>query len=84
MTYAESVEFIKEEGREEGREEGKEEGREEKLIDMIRIKVDRGKILSRIADELEENAEDIRPIYEAILRLGTKQDTQTIYQALHS
>ena len=76
----------REEGREEGRQEGREEGRQEgrlegrlegreegdlnRLILQVQKKVRRNKELSVIVDELESDEEEIRPIYEAVLKYG--------------
>ena len=45
---------------------GKEIGKEEKLSEQIRKKIQKGKPLDQIADELEEVPETIRPLYEKI------------------
>ena len=44
----------------------KEIGKEEKLSEQIRKKIQKGKPLDQIADELEEVPETIRPLYEKI------------------
>ena len=48
------------EGIEKGKAEGKAEGREEKLKELIMKKVQKGKSLEVIAEELEESVENIR------------------------
>lgn len=57
------------EGRAEGREEGREEERQEnyrKLVDKVMAKVEKGKSVTQIADELEEPISVIQPIYSSI------------------
>ncbi len=44
-----------EEGREQGREEGREEGREDHLKELIEKKLSKGKNITKIAEELEED-----------------------------
>ena len=56
--------------REESREEGREEGDLNRLILLVQKKVCRNKELSVIVDELESYEEEIRPIYEAVLKYG--------------
>lgn len=48
-------------------EEGRAEGRRLQLIQQISVKIKKGKDLSRIADELEESEDLLKPIYEMIL-----------------
>ena len=52
--------------REEGREEGKAEGALLTRIELIQKKIKKGKTLERIADELEEEIDSIRPIWEIV------------------
>lgn len=47
-------------------EDGERIGKEEKLSEQIRKKIQKGKPLDQIADELEEVPETIRPLYEKI------------------
>ena len=51
-----------------GREEGRATGREEKLLMLICKKIQKGKSIEQIADELEEDVETIQPLYEIVLR----------------
>lgn len=46
----------------------KEEGRDELLTELITKKIAKGKSLEQIADELEEDIENIRPLYEELLK----------------
>lgn len=47
-----------------GREKGEKIGEESKLVNQIKKKLDKGKMLSQIADELEETEETIQRIIE--------------------
>ncbi|MDD6037033.1 MAG: hypothetical protein PUC30_12765 [Lachnospiraceae bacterium] len=49
-------------------ERGIEKGRLETLLSQIRKKVMKGKSLARIADELEESADIILPLYHQVLQ----------------
>ena len=49
-------------------EELKEQGRQEILIELIQKKIARSLSLEQIAVELEESVEDIRPLYDAVIR----------------
>ena len=49
------------------REEGRIEGQQEQLLSLISKKIEKGKPLKQIADELEENIEVILPLYEKAL-----------------
>ena len=52
-------------------EEGEQRIREiyqQKLKNKIRCKIAKGKALEQIADELEEYVEDIRPLYEELIK----------------
>ena len=62
MQRAEAIE----DGERIGKENGQEIGKEEKLSEQIRKKIQKGKPLDQIADELEEVPETIRPLYEKI------------------
>lgn len=47
---------------------GREEGDIRRLLSLIRKKVQKGKSIDQIADELEEDVETIQPLYEIVLR----------------
>ncbi|MCR5686895.1 MAG: hypothetical protein K6G58_02575 [Lachnospiraceae bacterium] len=55
MSFERREEFIREEGREEGR------------VSLIQKKVKKSKALDTIADELETTADEIRPLYDAVI-----------------
>ena len=95
MTFVEKVRKIlaeeaKEEGREKGRQEGREEGREEgkkegeKLakINLVIKKVKRGKPLSIIASELEEEEDDMKPMYDAVTASAPEYNIDEIKEKL--
>lgn len=54
------------EGREEGRAEGREEGREEILLQLVAVKLKRGKSISQIAEEFEIPEKTIREMVEKV------------------
>ena len=69
--YLEGCAFGREEGREEGRKLGREEGREEerkeflqKICSLIQKKLEKGKTISEIADDLEDTEENIAHLIE--------------------
>ena len=69
----------REEGREEGRKLGREEGREEerkeflqKICSLIQKKLEKGKTISEIADDLEDTEENIAHLIEEF-HLGRKE-----------
>lgn len=49
-----------------GREEGRQDGESIKLITLIKKKCQKGKKLEKIAEELEEDVAEIRPIVETV------------------
>ena len=62
----------REEGREEGRKLGREEGREEEKSSLIRKKLEKGKTISEIADDLEDTEENIVHLIKEF-HLGRKE-----------
>ena len=54
----------REEGREEGKKKGREEGRREEKSALIRKKLEKGKTISEIADDLEDTEENIAHLIE--------------------
>lgn len=65
-TFERRLEMQRAEAIEDGERIGKEIGKEEKLSEQIRKKIQKGKPLDQIANELEEVPETIRPLYEKI------------------
>lgn len=73
----------REEGLAEGRAVGKTEGEELKLIQIMIKKVQKNKSLEIIAEEMEEQVEDIRNIYDLILECAPEYDSAKILEKLH-
>jgi len=69
--------------REEGKQEGKREGEILKIIKMVQRKIKKGKSLEVTADELEEAAEVIEPIY-ILVKERPDADPGEIYKNLVS
>lgn len=65
------------------REEGKQEGEMLKIIKMVQKKIKKGKSLEVTADELEEAAEVIEPIY-ILVKERPDADPEEIYMNLVS
>ncbi|MCR5789821.1 MAG: hypothetical protein K6G83_08030 [Lachnospiraceae bacterium] len=64
------------------REEGREEGSVIRLIVQIQKKVDKSKSLNVIADELESDEVEIRPLYEAVLKYGADARPEEVLQKM--
>ena len=54
----------REQGREEGRKQGREEGRNAERSSLIQKKLEKGKTISQIADDLEDTEENIARLIE--------------------
>ena len=63
-------------------EKGIEQGGLYQLINMVYKKIQRGKALELIADELEEDISLIQKIYDAILLSGEDYDCKKIYEQI--
>lgn len=74
---------IEERGIKKGLEQGLVQGQERKLIELICRKVQKGKDLPTIADELEEEESVIQKIYEAALKAAPEYDREEVYGILH-
>ena len=66
------------------REEGRGEGDLYRLISQVQKKVRRNKDFSVIVDELESDAEEIRPIYEAVLKYGPDLPPEELLRNIES
>ena len=79
-------EVAHEEGHEEGRKVGRNEGREEgqivKLVDLVCRKLRKGKAAETIADELEEDLENILPICEVAAYYAPDYDSEQVFEDL--
>lgn len=62
--------------------DGLEEGRVTKLIDLVVKKVRKGKNVGEIAEELEMDVADTKPIYEAVLKHAPGYDEKEILDEL--
>ena len=60
------------------REEGEKIGEKKERIDLIRKKLNKGKTLDAIADELESTVEKIKPIYDEIIKYPMDTDPDEI------
>ena len=81
---AEGREEGREEGRAEGRSEGRAEGAVERQISLVQKKIRKGKSLEEIADDLETTIEEIKPIYDAVLKYPDDTEPEQIYEELRS
>ena len=70
-------------GRNEGLEIGRTEGEELKLIQLMTKKIKKNKRLEIISEELEEDIENIRGMYYAIIECAPEYDTAEILEKLH-
>ena len=68
--------------RQAAREQGLEQGKTRTLIEMICKKIQKGKTLEKISEEIEEDAEKIRPIYETAMQCAPEYDLNKIYNLL--
>ena len=71
-----------EDGVEEGIELGIEKGIELGGIILIQKKIKKGKALDTIAEELETTVDEIKPIYDAIMKYPADTDPKEIYSSL--
>ena len=58
--------------RAEGRAEGRAKGRAENMFSMIQKKYAKGKSQAQIAEELDEDVEAIRPLYDLVEKYPDK------------
>lgn len=75
---------VKAEVRKELEGELKTEGQQLKLVNIIIKKVKKDKTLTTIASELEENVEDIRAIYDAVMEAAPDYDEDIIIKKLNN
>ena len=67
---------------EEGLEAGRKEGQIEKLVDLVWRKLRKGKSAETIADELEEDLENVTLICEAAAQYAPAYDSHLVYEDL--
>ena len=65
-----------------GREKGRIEGRIEHLVSTVIKKIQKGKSVEKIAEELEESADDIQKIYDIAVREEIKCDVDKIMKEM--
>ena len=64
--YDLDVEVQREEAYAAGRQEGQQEGQQEKLKELVKRKLEKGKSIDVIAEELEETTEEIARIIKSM------------------
>ena len=69
-------------GERSGEKKGIQKGMQEREIALIVKKVRRGKNLQMIADELEEPVDEVRKIYEAVMKAAPDYDIKMIRESL--
>lgn len=72
-----------EKGTKAGEKIGEKIGEEKKSIELIQKKILKNKSLNQIADELEEDLEIIKPIYDIIKTMGEEFNCDAVYEKLH-
>ena len=66
------------------RREGRAEGRTEVLISQLYRKIKKGKTLEEIAEDLEEEADKIKPIYDMVVKYLPNYEPEKILKKLNS
>ena len=82
--YEKKIMQARKEGRVEGREAGIRTGEDFKLLSLVCRKLQKGKPVDVIADELEEELERIEHICQVAERFAPEYDVEKIYEELHS
>ncbi|MBE5923938.1 MAG: Rpn family recombination-promoting nuclease/putative transposase [Lachnospiraceae bacterium] len=72
--------YIKQ-GWNEGRAEGRAEGETLHLVSQVCKKLAKGKNLDEIADELEEDVEVIKPMYDVAVKYAPDYDVEKVFEA---
>ena len=80
----EVMELFREDGIKKGRIAGRLEGCDMHLIDLICKKLEKGKDIDTIAEEVEEKIETITPICEVAKKYAPNYDVDAIYNEIHS
>ncbi len=65
------------------RREGRAEGRTEVLINLLYRKIKKGKTLEEIAEDLEEEADKIKPIYDMVVKYLPNYEPEKILEKLN-
>ena len=82
FSYELDIEVQREEAYEDGLRAGEKTGKLEEKNSLIVKKVRRGKDLQTIADELEEPVDEVRKIYEAVMKAAPDYDMKMIRESL--
>lgn len=77
-------EDAREEGLAEGLQQGIQQGEKQFLIQMVLRKLQKGKSVELIAEELEENPETVAHICTAAEKCATMTDTERVYEYLNN
>lgn len=81
-SYEEGEQAGLEKGKSIGLKKGLEKGTEIKLIEMVCRKLSKNKSVEQIADELEENIDNIRSICEVAQKFAPEYDKEKIYESI--
>ena len=57
-------------------------GDKTRLISQVQKKIQKGKSLETVADELESTVDEIRPIYDAVQKFPAGTEAEKIYEEL--
>ena len=82
FSYELDIEVQREEAYEDDLRAGEKAGKLEEKNSLIVKKVRRGKDLQTIADELEEPVDEVRKIYEAVMKAAPDYDIKMIRESL--
>ena len=82
MEWLDRFDAAVEGGRKEGRAEGRKEGQETHLVRQICVKLRKGKGVHQIADELEEEEEQIRQICEKAAEFAPDYEEDKVAEAV--
>ena len=80
MSWDADFDYEVDKARNEGRAEGRDEGDIKRLINQISKKIAKGKDLYEIADDLEEDADNIFKLYEITKKYSPDYDVDAIYK----
>ena len=75
---------IEQDAKEKGLEQGLEQGTLIERIRQITKKVNKGKTLDQIADEMEIDSADLKPLWEAVLSEAPDYDEKKIMEKIYS
>ena len=84
IEYRRQMSVAQEIGLEQGLEQGLQKGREFNQLSLICRKLQKGKPINVIADELEEEYEHVEQICRVAERFAPEYDVEKIYDELHA